>query len=57
MSKEESFTYCQGVHCPSRNQCKRFVNGLDRIKDRRKYNWIQNCRNAKLFVHKDDPDL
>lgn len=47
------FTYCQGVHCPNRLQCKRFVDGLDAMKDKKNHDWIKNCRNAKLFIHKD----
>lgn len=47
------FTYCQWVHCPNRLQCKRFVDGLDAMKDKKNHDWIKNCRNAKLFIHKD----
>ena len=48
------FTYCKGVHCPSKNQCKRYVNGLEAEKDQhQQHSWIQKCRHAKLFIHKD----
>lgn len=47
------FTYCQGVKCPNRNQCKRFVDGLDALKEKSKHSWIKNCLHAKLFIHKD----
>lgn len=47
------FTYCKGIHCPSRNQCKRYVKGLTAPKESK---FIQNCRHAKLFIHKDWKD-
>ena len=48
------FTYCRGIHCPSRNQCKRYVEGLEAAKETEKeHSWIQNCRHAKLFIHKN----
>lgn len=51
------FTYCRGIHCPNRNQCKRYVDGLEAAKEPDKYHsWIQNCRHAKLFIHKDGND-
>lgn len=51
------FTYCKGIHCPSRNQCKRYVDGLEAAKEADKpHSWIQNCRHAKLFIHKDGSD-
>lgn len=51
------FTYCRGIHCPSRNQCKRYVEGLEAAKETEKeHSWIQNCRHAKLFIHKDGSD-
>ena len=51
------FTYCRGIHCPSRNQCKRYVEGLEAAKETEKeHSWIQNCRHAKLFIHKDGND-
>ena len=51
------FTYCKGIHCPNRNQCKRYVDGLEAAKEPDKlHSWIQNCRHAKLFIHKDWSD-
>ena len=51
------FTYCRGIHCPSRNQCKRYVEGLEAAKETEKeHSWIQNCRHVKLFIHKDGSD-
>lgn len=51
------FTYCKGIHCPNRNQCKRYVDGLEAAKEHDKlHSWIQNCRHAKLFIHKDGND-
>ena len=47
------FTYCKGIHCPSRNQCKRYVKGLTAPKESK---FIQSCRHAKLFIHKDWSD-
>jgi hypothetical protein len=47
------FTYCKGVRCPNRNQCKRFVDGLDAVKEMKLHSWIKNCAHAKLFIHKD----
>lgn len=48
------FTYCRGEHCPNRNQCKRFVNGQEAANETSKiHSWIQSCRHAKLFIHKD----
>ena len=48
------FTYCRGEHCPSRNQCKRYTEGLEAAKETEKeHRWIQSCRRAKLFIHKD----
>ena len=48
------FTYCRGLHCPSRQPCKRYVLGLDAEKDTcGVHSWIQSFRNAKLFIHKD----
>lgn len=48
------FTYCRGIHCPNRNQCKRYVNGLEAANDgNSNHSWIQSCRHAKLFIHKD----
>lgn len=53
MAKTE-FTYCKGVHCPSRHQCKRYVIGLEASKETDKqHSWINSCRHAKLFIHKD----
>lgn len=48
------FTYCRGIHCPNRNQCKRYVIGLEAVNDgNSNHSWIQSCRHAKLFIHKD----
>lgn len=48
------FTYCRGIHCPNRNQCKRYVIGLEAANDgNSNHSWIQSCRHAKLFIHKD----
>ena len=52
MSKT-NFNYCLGVQCPNRNQCKRYVEGLNDIADKRIVSYIRNCRNTKLFIHKD----
>ena len=47
------FTYCKGVNCPSRKQCKRYVDGLAAANDENYHSWIKNCRKAKEFIHKD----
>lgn len=49
------FTYCRGERCPSKNQCKRYVLGIETANDTDgiKHSWIQSCRHAKLFIHKD----
>lgn len=48
------FTYCKGIHCPNRNQCKRYVIGLEAANDgNSNHSWVQSCRHAKLFIHKD----
>ena len=49
MAKTE-FTYCRGQQCPSRNQCKRYAEGLRASNDAK---FIQSCRHAKLFINKD----
>lgn len=52
------FTYCKGIHCPNRNQCKRYVNGLGAAEEPDKaHSWIQSCRHAKLFIHKDGSEV
>ena len=48
------FTYCQGVKCPNRNQCKRFIDGLDAMKEKKMHSWIRNCLHTKLFIRKDE---
>lgn len=50
------FTYCRGSHCPSRKQCKRYVDGLEASKDPHVHSWIVSCRHAKEFIHKDGVD-
>lgn len=48
------FTYCKGHQCPNRKQCKRYVDGLEAAKEVNKpHSWIQSCRHATLFIHKD----
>lgn len=52
--EQTDFTYCRGIHCPNRNQCKRYVIGLEAANDgNSNHSWIQSCRHAKLFIHKD----
>lgn len=51
------FTYCRGIHCSNRNQCKRYVDGLKAAKeDNPRHSFITSCRHAKLFIHKDGND-
>lgn len=52
MAKSD-FTYCHGLHCPSRKQCKRYVDGLDAANNPQEYRWITNCRHSSKFIHKD----
>jgi len=48
------FSYCRGESCPNRRQCKRYTEGLEAAKETDKeHSWIQRCRHAKLFIHKD----
>lgn len=47
------FSYCRGESCPNRRQCKRYTEGLEAAKENRAHSWIQSCRHAKLFIHKD----
>ena len=46
------FTYCQGVHCPNRLQCKRFVDGLDAMKDKKNHDYFpQMTQFFSLIFH------
>jgi hypothetical protein len=47
------FTYCKGVRCPNRKQCKRYVVGQEAANDGNVHSWIKSCRNAREFIHKD----
>ena len=49
----KDFQYCKGVHCPNKNQCKRYIDGLEAAKENEVHSFIQSCRHAKLFIHKD----
>ena len=53
---KSDFTYCHGLHCPSRKQCKRYVDGLAAANDGNIHSWIKNCRHSKMFIHKDGVD-
>lgn len=43
------FTYCQGVHCPNRLQCKRFVDELDAMKDKKESRLDQELSQREAF--------
>lgn len=49
----KDYQYCKGFHCPNRGQCKRYVDGLEAAKENEAHSWIQSCRHATLFIHKD----
>ena len=50
-------TYCNGVDCPLKEECERYVDGQEVIQNRQhdtnQYWWIDNCPDQKSFKKKE----